>query len=416
MSSLARLLILSALLLGLFVAAVLAAQGWLHRQDEKLRGEAIAGRRVQLLKAAELIPAVQPPWNRQQLEMLGDLIEAEITLLPANKEPATAPAGRLAFVELLPGGAGHPPVRAEVVFTTPPLMRLQLVHMRTWSMLLVFTLGIVLLFIAISVLWQRPLEGNPETRTPWRLSRGEMGSLEQLAKVSAAQSSALAEARDVQQRTEQDLLLNQRLLTQSLEEKIRLGRDLHDGLIQSLYATGLTLESIRPLLQSDPAEADRRLGQCLEQFNGTIREVRNHITGLAPAELSRLSFAAAVELFVQELRAGRDLEFKPTIDEDAASSLSPEKTVEILQITREAISNSLRHGGATRISVRLHRNGPEVGLLVQDNGTGFDPDARAGQGHGLGNMQARAAHLGAVLRIDSRPGDGTRVVLTIPVS
>jgi signal transduction histidine kinase len=90
--------------------------------------------------------------------------------------------------------------------------------------------------------------------------------------------------------------------------------------------------------------------------------------------------------------------------------------VEILQITREAISNSLRHGGATRISVRLHRNGPEVGLLVQDNGTGFDSAARAGHGHGLGNMQARANHLGAVLRIDSRPGDGTRVVLTIPVA
>jgi signal transduction histidine kinase len=90
--------------------------------------------------------------------------------------------------------------------------------------------------------------------------------------------------------------------------------------------------------------------------------------------------------------------------------------MEVLQIAREAISNSLRHGRADIINVRLHRSGPEVGLLVQDNGPGFDPESPRQGGLGLANMQARATHLRAVLRIDSRPGEGTRVVLTIPVS
>ncbi len=416
MPSLARLFVLSAVLLGLFLAAVLVAQGWLRRQDDQLRTEAIATRRGQFQQAAALLPAAPSTWTERQRTQLAAAIDAQVTLLAPGADVPEPPAGSLGFVTELAAPGTSEPSRVAVSFALPPLLRLPLIHFRTWAFLLVLALAIMLLFVALGTLWPRPI-GNPnDTRSPWRVTKREMGSLEQLAKVSAAQSTALAEARDVQQRTEQDLLLNQRLLNQSLEEKIRLGRDLHDGLIQSLYAAGLTLESIRPLISENPAEADRRLEQCLAQLNAAIRDVRNYITGLAPNELRRLSFGAAIELFIRELRAGRDVEFAPTIDEDAAAALPPDRTLEVLQIAREAISNSLRHGGANRLSVRLHRSGDEVGLLVQDNGTGFDPASRAGTGHGLGNMQARAAYLGAVLRIDSRPGDGTRVVLTIPVS
>ncbi|MBX3750396.1 MAG: hypothetical protein KF897_09930 [Opitutaceae bacterium] len=416
MPSLARLLVLSAVLLGLFLAAVLAAQGWLRRQDERLRAEAVATRRAQLQAAAALLPPAPAAWTERQRAQLADMIEAAVTVLAPGAPAPAVPAGQLGFVAELGGSSVTAPDRVAVSFALPPLLRLPLIHHRTWAFLLVLALAIMLLFVALATLGPRQVGAAGDSRTPWRASKREMGSLEQLAKVSAAQSTALAAARDVQQRTEQDLLLNQRLLNQSLEQKIRLGRDLHDGLIQSLYAAGLTLESIRPLIAEQPAEADRRLEQCLGQLNNAIRDVRDYITGLAPNELRRLSFGAAIELFIRELRAGREVEFRPTIDEDAAAALPPDRTLEVLQIAREAISNSLRHGGATRLSVRLHRSGDEVGLLVQDNGAGFEPASRAGAGHGLGNMQARAAHLGAVLRIDSRPGDGTRVVLTIPVT
>lgn len=416
MPSLARLFVLSAVLLGLFLAAVLVAQGWLRRQDDRLRAEAVATRRTQFQQAAALLPADPATWTERQRTQLAAAIDAQVTLLAPGSEAPEPTAGSLGFVAELGGPAPGRPYRLAVSFALPPLLRLPLIHFRTWAFLLVLALAIMLLFVALGTLWPRPVVNTSDSRTPWRITKREMGSLEQLAKVSAAQSTALAEARDVQQRTEQDLLLNQRLLNQSLEEKIRLGRDLHDGLIQSLYAAGLTLESIRPLIPNNPSEADRRLEQCLGQLNAAIRDVRNYITGLAPNELRRLSFGAAIELFIRELRAGREVEFAPTIDEDAAAALTPDRTLEVLQIARESISNSLRHGGATRLSVRLHRSGDEVGLLVQDNGSGFDPGSRAGTGHGLGNMQARAAYLGAVLRIVSRPGDGTRVVLTIPVS
>jgi len=416
MPSLARLVVLSTVLLGLFLAAVLVAQGWFRRQDERLRAASLAAHRAQFHEAASLFPADPAGWSAAQRERLGALLNAAVTVVPPGEAAPAVPVGRLGYVAQLNTPGNGPPARVAVSFDLPPLLRLPLLHHRTWALLLVSGLAIILLFVGIATLAPRSIGSGGDTRTPWRVSRREMGSLEQLARVSAAQGTALAAARDVQQRTEQDLLLNQRLLNQSLEEKIRLGRDLHDGLIQSLYAAGLTLESIRPLIGRDPPEADRRLGQCLDQLNAAIRDVRTYITGLAPNELRRLSFGAAIELFIRELRAGRDVEYRPTIDEDAAAALPADKTVEVLQIAREAISNSLRHGGATCLTVRLHRSDTEVGLLVQDDGTGFTPGAGTAGGHGLGNMQARARYLGAVLRIDSRPGDGTRVVLTIPVT
>jgi len=234
----------------------------------------------------------------------------------------------------------------------------------------------------------------------------------QLAQTSVAQSTALAEERDSRQRIEKDLNLHQVLQTKALEEKIRLGRDLHDGVIQSLYAVGLTIETVRPLIKIDPAKADERLEECLEGLNRSIREVRQYITGLSPEKLRRMGFADAVQMFGQELSAGRPIELESVIDEDAAAGLSAEQSMEALQVTHEAISNALRHGKASAVTVRLHRSDVEIGLLVRDNGRGFNPEKIAQEGHGLANMQARARNAGASLRIDSKPGDGTRVVMT----
>ena len=91
-----------------------------------------------------------------------------------------------------------------------------------------------------------------------------------------------------------------------MQDKIRLGHDLHDGIIQSLYAAGLTLESTRALLASNPAEADRRLEQCRDALNGTIREVRAYITGLAPQNLSSATFRRTLHELLTPLTRGFD--------------------------------------------------------------------------------------------------------------
>ncbi len=256
---------------------------------------------------------------------------------------------------------------------------------------------------------------RPETHSPFAATRTEVGALSRLAETSAAQHDELTRERDVRRRAEEDVQLKQRLLAQSLEKKIRLGRDLHDGIIQSLYAVGLTIESVRHLLRDDPAEADRRLEQCRTALNTAIRDARSYIIGLAPENLRRTGFAHALHPLLEDLRAGRETHFELKIDENATALLTGDQSLEALQIAREAVSNALRHGAATIVTVRLHQGDREVCLLVQDNGIGFDAVAGPAGGHGLGNMEARAAQLGAAIRIVSRPAEGTRVLVNIPI-
>jgi signal transduction histidine kinase len=272
------------------------------------------------------------------------------------------------------------------------------------------------LVLTIALLLSRLVRFNrSDTQGSIRTARAEVGALARLAETSVAQGQELSRERDVRRRAEEDAQLKQQLLTQSLEEKIRLGHDLHDGIIQSLYAAGLTLESVRALLKNNPDEADRQLEATRASLNEAIRDVRAYVVGLAPENLRRAGFAHAIRAMLGELRAGREANFDIKIDDDAAALLTPEQSIEALQIAREAVSNALRHGGATAITLRMHKGDREVCLLVQDNGAGFNATRQREGGHGLGNMRARAERIGASLRVTSTPGEGARVLATVPV-
>lgn len=277
------------------------------------------------------------------------------------------------------------------------------------SQRLVLTLSLVGLGLATALVFV--LSVRRASSTDSDITRQEFGTLAKLAATSAAQDAELVRERDVRRRAEEDAQLKQELLAQSVDEKIRLGRDLHDGIIQSLYAVGLTVETVRPLLRTDPAQAESRLEQVRNSLNVAIRDVRGYISGLAPENLRRASFSRGVTALFEQLRAGRDAEFEINVDDDAAAQLSLEQNIEALQIAREAISNALRHGNASHITLRMHQGDGEVCLLIQDDGRGFNPDHVRKGGFGLANMKARAERLDASLRIASQPGQGTRVIV-----
>jgi signal transduction histidine kinase len=290
----------------------------------------------------------------------------------------------------------------------PAASRLIALQQRTLLWLLLLALALFLITAAATFLgWLRPPAGA--------LPLSEVQNLSRLAETSAKQGTALILERDERRRAEADSQFKQTLLGHAREEKVQLGRDLHDGIIQSLYAAGLTLESARELVHRDPAEAERRLASALAALNTVIRDVRDYIRGLAPERLQRASFGQALQVLTAELGAGRPAKFDILIDDETAALLNTGQVTDALQIAHEAISNGLRHGRATVITVRLYRGERELCLLVQDNGTGFDPAARAHTGHGANNMQARATRLGAELRVNSSPGTGTRVVVNIPL-
>ena len=412
MKTLIRLLGYTALLLVVFFATALAAQSWLQHQTDRLRAEAIEAKRLEFRKTLALVVPAGAPATDATLRRVADAIGTTVRL-PSDPAPVAAPTSAQTLLSFDETPSGHPPVR--LTFALPPGSRLLGSQQRLALGLLLLTALVVTVVVLLVVIPSRPAVAGG-TLTPWQITRADMGSLEHLAKTSAAQGAALHSERDGRRRAEEDLALKARELNRSLEEKVRLGRDLHDGMIQSLYALGLTLEAVRTLVRTDPDRADQQLAQCTTVLNSTIGEVRTHITGLAPDQLQRAGFTGTLEASLFELRAGRSVSFDIKIDEAAVLLLSPAQTTETLQIAREAVSNALRHGGASLINLRVHQNETEVCLLVQDNGTGFDPARRTGDGHGLANMRARAERMGGTLRLTSQPGEGARLVLTVPAA
>jgi len=412
MRNLARILAVALVSLLVFVAAALTAQVWLQRQAQQLRAETVAAKRAELARALPLVaPAAGAAWDQPALQKVGALLDAEV-VLSGGTAPAPATGSRLSF-----SYRADPQTILVVAFPTPPAHHLIALYQHALALLLLLALALFLLTSALAIIaWLRPAVNVGHTRDSLAVVRSEMNSLARLAQASAAQNTALLKERGERQRAEEDSRLRQKLLGHAQEEKVQLGRDLHDGLIQSLYATGLMLESARTLLRNNngPA-AEHRLAKALEALNAVIRDVRNYIQGLAPERLQRSSFNQALQALAEELGAGREAKFDIQLDDEAAILLNADQTADALQIAREAISNSLRHGHASTVTLRLHRGEREVCLLVQDDGAGFDPDTRETTGHGTDNMQARAARLGAELRVTSRPGTGTRVLLNMPI-
>jgi signal transduction histidine kinase len=410
MNPVPRLLGLSLVLLLAFLGAAAGAQAWLRGQDGRLRASAIEGKRQQLVAALAL--AGQPsldPADPAFAGQVGALLGGAAAFDPAAAALLPQGDGNLRLEARLPDGR-----TATVVFAAPASERLLYLYQRVLLALLL--LGVVMVAVVGLILLARGGRATePGSRAPWGSARAEMASLHHLARTSVAQGAELAHERGERQRAEEDVHLRQVMLNQALEEKIRIGRDLHDGLIQSLYATGLTLETAQGLVDRDPSDAGRRIQTGIDQINAGIRDVRNHIIGLAPDNVRRQGFADAVRRLTEELRAGRTLELDVRVDDTAASRLDDRQLAESLLIVREAVSNALRHGAATRITIRVHSGDGVIGILVQDDGQGFTPARSEGTGHGLGNMQARAALAGGTLQLESTPGRGTRLVLTLPI-
>jgi signal transduction histidine kinase len=200
-----------------------------------------------------------------------------------------------------------------------------------------------------------------------------------------------------------------------VDERERIARDLHDGIIQSMYAVGLSLEDVPELMREDPGEATARVERAIDALHLTIRDVRNFILGLRSELLHDGSLAGGVALLAEQFRQTRLVEVELRSDSELPEP-APERTAEVLAIVREALSNAGRHSKATELLLELRAAGDSVRVIISDNGVGFDPNAPRRRGHhGIVNMRNRALNIGGALALSSRPGGGTRVEITFPV-
>ncbi len=203
------------------------------------------------------------------------------------------------------------------------------------------------------------------------------------------------------------------------QERERIGQDLHDGIIQALYAIGLSLEDVPDLMSEAPDDAAARVERAIDGIHAAIRDIRNFITGLRPEALDEGDLLRGLEeLADQARRSGIEtvvLAAAPGV-QARVSDATP-----FLQAAREAVSNAIRHAQAARLELRLEVESDHVALTVVDDGRGFDPGASATQDarrehHGLRNLYARAQAMGGDAVVWSAPGRGTRILFRLPAT
>ncbi len=200
-----------------------------------------------------------------------------------------------------------------------------------------------------------------------------------------------------------------------LDERSRIGMDLHDGVIQSIYAVGLTLETTRLVMRNDQTHAESLLDQAIEGLNEAIRDIRNFILDLRPHRFEG-DLEQGLARLAREFRANAmvDLVFEPP--SELLSGIPSPVALAMFMTTQEALANIARHAKATSVQVEVTQEDGSAVLAIKDNGRGFDTSRQSESvGHGLANMRSRAEDLGGAFSIRSTPGKGTTIRVTLPL-
>ena len=198
-------------------------------------------------------------------------------------------------------------------------------------------------------------------------------------------------------------------LHQLLEDRSRLGRDLHDSVLQSLYALGLTIESSHRIRHTSGVETYQSQQKVIEQVNRLIHEIRGMIRELESDALREFDLSSELTALQTTYEQAGHLNVKLDLQRHAIEMLTHEEEREILNIVREALSNCVRHAHATQAMVSIRMKDTRVRVSIQDDGIGFAPVSGLSRGYGLTNMETRAKKLGGMLRIQSRTGKGTQI-------
>jgi signal transduction histidine kinase len=359
-------------------------------------------------------------WSDPHVRTLAEAIQSEVDFTPPAGEPENPETIQL--LRPLSGWQGTPVRTLHVTYQSLALERLLEGNVDEAAVLFFF--GLVMILVAgygltrwvlqpLQQLGQSLESGGLEPLQALRRDPNEFGHLARLVEQSFSQRATLEHEVRERSRMAEALQEAGTRLRESIELRSRLARDLHDGVIQSIYAAGLGLEGVRSVLSSDPAAADRRLAASQAALNDTIRDVRTFINGLESETAPTRPFRHTLDTLIATMQSIQPGNIGLTVDENLARRISPAQEMQVLQILRESISNALRHAAPCSIQLSLQADATQQAVLsVTDDGCGFDPAAQAGRGLGLVNLGIRAREMGGTLQVDSAPGKGTRITLT----
>ena len=211
--------------------------------------------------------------------------------------------------------------------------------------------------------------------------------------------------------------LTQKVIDAQEEERHRVSRELHDEAGQALTALKISLDLIRSDLSLESGPIYQRILGAVDLTDTTMEKVRLLARGLRPPELDAVGLNPTLEGFCREFAQRTQL----SIDYRGVEmpTLPDTFSISFYRFLQEALANVAKHAMATRVRVELSHNADAVSLMVEDDGRGFIPGRHAtggGQSNGIGllGMEERFELLGGRLEVESRPGQGTRLVAQVP--
>ena len=199
-----------------------------------------------------------------------------------------------------------------------------------------------------------------------------------------------------------------------LEERERISKELHDGVIQSIYSVGLSLQGAMSVVERDPEGTKKRMDDAIGTLDNVVRDVRSYIFALQPKSVEEQGLKKAIEELVKDVEINTLAEATVQLSDDALEIIPESARGDFIQIAREVLSNVARHAQASEVSVACAvREGATVVMTIEDDGIGFDPDT-VDRGDGLTNIEERARRIGGELLISERRPKGTIHTLSVP--
>lgn len=363
-------------------------------------------------------------WDQPHVATFASVLASEVSLVPPDSGVQQDAPGMITYRQSLKDWDGHTVCLLQAVYR-PRLLEVQ-GDTNDYELLTFLgssAVGLAVLLAGVAYFVVLPLRqladsiaGNNVSmlQSLHRFGR-EFASLAGVVEGFFRQKRDLEQEVDFRRRTEEMVRESESQLRDLTHVRSRLARDLHDGIIQSLYSAGLSIESERRRLSDQAHPAAARLAAVTTGLNQCIREVRTFINSLESEADATPNLKESVPALVRTLQALHPQDFQLQFDPAVADSLNPRQQRHALQIIREAVSNSLRHSGCRNVRVSLLAAPGGCELAVEDDGGGFDLASRRPDGRGLENMHSRAEEAGASIRIDSQIRQGTQVRVRFPI-
>jgi signal transduction histidine kinase len=209
------------------------------------------------------------------------------------------------------------------------------------------------------------------------------------------------------------LKVSERRLSALLLDRSRIGRELHDSVLQALYAIGLSLAQSPELRRGAPPALPHSHGQATDQLNKLIQDIRQMILSVESDSVDPFRLVSELQALTETFERVSELRIRVEVDPVAEEILTGEEARELVTITREALSNCVRHARATRIVIALRKIGSRVRLRICDNGSGFDVEHGQAKGIGFAHMEDRVRKIGGRLDIQSTVGRGTCITADV---